>query len=173
MTEPKKSDQAKRDDSGSTKKVVINACFGGFSLSPRGVKRLAKLQGRKCYIFSKPDFNGPYVGPLTPAEADKAFMFYAFDIPNPNEVLADGKTWQEQSDEERRAANALYEKHSLDNRPEKRDDPLLVQVVEELDGKSWGSCAELKVVEVPVDVDFIIEEYDGNEHIAEKHRTWD
>ena len=53
-----------------------------------------------------------------------------------------------------------------------RDDPTLVQVVEELGSKSWGSCAELRVVEIPDGVRWQIQEYDGNEHIAEVHRTW-
>jgi hypothetical protein len=55
-----------------------------------------------------------------------------------------------------------------------RDDPALVQVVEELGSKSWGDHAELKVVEIPDSVRWRwrIEEYDGIEHIAEAHRTW-
>jgi len=53
-----------------------------------------------------------------------------------------------------------------------RDDPLLVQVVEEMGDKSFGQCAELKVVELPDGVAWEIAEYDGNEHIAESHRTW-
>lgn len=32
-------------------KVVINKCFGGFGLSPLGKKRLAELQGRKCFFY--------------------------------------------------------------------------------------------------------------------------
>jgi hypothetical protein len=30
----------------------------------------------------------------------------------------------------------------------------------------------LEIVEIPDDVEYTIEEYDGLEHIAEKHRTW-
>jgi hypothetical protein len=53
-----------------------------------------------------------------------------------------------------------------------RDDPILIQVVEELGEEAWGFAAELKVVEIPDGVDWEINEYDGWEHIAEKHRTW-
>lgn len=53
-----------------------------------------------------------------------------------------------------------------------RDDPDLVQVVEELGSKASGRYAQLKIVEVPDNVEFSIEEYDGREHIAEKHRMW-
>lgn len=53
-----------------------------------------------------------------------------------------------------------------------RDDPYLVQVVEELGDSSNGGYSKLKVVDIPDDVDWEIDEYDGIEHIAEKHRTW-
>jgi hypothetical protein len=54
----------------------------------------------------------------------------------------------------------------------KRDDPILVEVVEQLGEDAANRFAELKVVEIPDDVQWQIEEYDGNEWIAEKHRTW-
>ena len=53
-----------------------------------------------------------------------------------------------------------------------RDDKYLVQVVEEMGDLANGKYAELKVVEIPDDVEWQIEEYDGWENIAEKHRTW-
>lgn len=53
-----------------------------------------------------------------------------------------------------------------------RNDPALVQVVEQLGSSAAGSCAELKIVEIPDDVEWQIEEYDGLEWVAEVHRTW-
>ena len=53
-----------------------------------------------------------------------------------------------------------------------RNDPVLVKVVEDLGGKSFGFAANLKIVEIPDDVDWEVVDYDGLEHIAEKHRTW-
>lgn len=41
-----------------------------------------------------------------------------------------------------------------------------------LGDKANGSCAKLQIVDIPNGTDYTIEEYDGNEHIAEKHRTW-
>lgn len=54
----------------------------------------------------------------------------------------------------------------------KRDDPILVQVVEEMGDEANGRYSSLKVVEIPDDVDWILQEYDGAEHIAEAHRRW-
>lgn len=53
-----------------------------------------------------------------------------------------------------------------------RNDARLVQVVEELGEAANGQHARLKVVDVPDDVVWDIEEYDGREHVAERHRTW-
>ena len=54
----------------------------------------------------------------------------------------------------------------------KRDDPFLVQVVEELGEEANGWAANLKVVDIPDDVNWTIEEYDGIEWVSEVHRTW-
>lgn len=54
-----------------------------------------------------------------------------------------------------------------------RDDPYLIQVIKKLgETASGGGFAKLKIVEIPADVEWQIEEYDGVEWIAEKHRTW-
>jgi hypothetical protein len=53
-----------------------------------------------------------------------------------------------------------------------RTDPGLVAVVEELGQDAAGSLCHLRVVEIPNDVEWNIEEYDGLEWVAEKHRTW-
>ena len=53
-----------------------------------------------------------------------------------------------------------------------RSDPILIQVVEEMGESADGWAAELSVVDIPDDVEWTIEEYDGNEWVAEVHRTW-
>ena len=53
-----------------------------------------------------------------------------------------------------------------------RDDPVLVQIIEQLGDSAGDSYSSLKVVEIPDGVEWHIHEYDGMEHIAENHRTW-
>ena len=53
-----------------------------------------------------------------------------------------------------------------------RDDPYLVKIVREMGEKANGEHANLKIVEIPANVEWTVEEYDGNEWIAEVHRTW-
>lgn len=55
---------------------------------------------------------------------------------------------------------------------EDRSNSILIQVVEELGKEANGRCADLSIIEIPDDVEWQIEEYDGKEWIAEKHRTW-
>lgn len=53
-----------------------------------------------------------------------------------------------------------------------RHDPKLVACVEQLGEKANGEHAKLSITEIPDNIKYVIEEYDGREHISEKHRTW-
>lgn len=94
-------------------KVVINSCYGGFSLSPEAYDYLG-LSWKNGYGYAYRD-----------------------------------------GDDKERAA------------------PELVKCVEELGSSvASGWLSKLKVVEIPDDVKWHIEEYDGIEWVAEDHRTW-
>jgi hypothetical protein len=53
-----------------------------------------------------------------------------------------------------------------------RTDPLLVEAVENLNDKANGRYANLVIVEIPDGIDYYIDDYDGQESIHEKHRSW-
>ena len=53
-----------------------------------------------------------------------------------------------------------------------RDDPALVRVVKKLRERANSEFADLRVVEIPGDIEWDIEDYDGLEWVAEVHRTW-
>lgn len=53
-----------------------------------------------------------------------------------------------------------------------RDNPALVQVVEEMGKEASDPHAELKVVEIPEGVEWELGYYEGREWVAEKHRRW-
>jgi hypothetical protein len=53
-----------------------------------------------------------------------------------------------------------------------RDDPNLIDIVEEWGQAACSRYSDLRIVEIPDDVEWQIEEYDGMEWVAEKHRTW-
>ena len=150
-------------------KIVINKCFGGFSLSPKAIKRMAELQGRECYFFENDFKTDKYIPlPFEKTEKRRFLFFQAFDIPNPNEVLKAGKM----TEKEKKEHNELYEKHSLERYPDDRTNPFLIKVVEDLGDEASESCAELKIVEIPDGIEWEIDDYDGMETIHEKHRSW-
>lgn len=76
-------------------------------------------------------------------------------------------------------AEALYKERAgitdpgFYHRDVARDDPYLIQVIQELGEKANTRFCTLKIVEVPADVEWEIAEYDGLEWVAEKHRTWE
>lgn len=54
----------------------------------------------------------------------------------------------------------------------KRDSSKLVAAVEALGDDASAQLAELKIVEIPADVEWEIDDYDGMESVHEKHRSW-
>ena len=62
----------------------------------------------------------------------------------------------------------ITEKH----RSENRSCPHLIKVIEEMGEKADGECAKLKIIEIPDDVEFEIDDYDGMESVHEVHREW-
>jgi len=152
-------------------KIVINKCFGGFSLSAKAIKKFAELNGKECYFFKwgiKPDIYTP----LTIEECEGSLFWTAFSIPNPNEVLDKNKDWHKMTKKEKEISNKKYTDASLDIRTKDRTNPLLVKVVEELGKEANNKCSKLKIVEIPNGIEWEIDEYDGVETIDEVHRSW-
>lgn len=53
-----------------------------------------------------------------------------------------------------------------------RNDDDLIAVIMQLGDKANGRCADIAIVDVPDDVEWEVDEYDGKEWVAEVHRTW-
>ena len=58
------------------------------------------------------------------------------------------------------------------NNTQSRADKDLIKCIETLGKKANGSFADIKIVEIPDDVNWGIDDYDGIEHVYELHRTW-
>lgn len=68
--------------------------------------------------------------------------------------------------------NSKEEKEYIWDIDIERNDPALVEVIEELGEKANGKYSDLKIVEIPDNVEWHIAEYDGREHVAQNHQTW-
>ncbi|KKQ99981.1 MAG: hypothetical protein UT24_C0019G0021 [Candidatus Woesebacteria bacterium GW2011_GWB1_39_12] len=133
-------------------KVVINECFGGFSVSLKALE---------------------YMGIDPKSDEALDFGYVSWDYDSDLEE-------NEQEDIEEIAQNDSsfdedYEdfwKKIDDEKIRIRTDPRLIKCVEEIGEESFGNFAELKIVEIPDDVEWGIDDYDGIETIHEKHRVW-
>ena len=135
-------------------KIVINRDSGVFKLSKAAIYRYAEIKGITLYPYSE--------GCHT--------IFYK--VPPEQRVKPLPGNWLSNSFEDREAYCNQYYEEIVDEFEMPRNDPVLVQVVEELGEKASGTDALLKVVEIPDGVDWQIQQNTGSEWIEEKHRTW-
>lgn len=108
-------------------KIVINRCFGGFSISREAAKFMAESGCERAKKELQETGKGHFYG----------------------SGYVEGM-----SDRYDRASEHL------------------VLAVETLKEKANGSCASLKVIEIPDGIDYYIDEYDGMERVCENHRSW-
>jgi hypothetical protein len=142
-------------------KVVINSCFGGFSLSNQAIAHYLKLCGDNCFFYEQTAYSFREGSDLYEkkelSDIKSTFSVYT----STKDLGASFETWPRDND------GYFYD------RDIQRNDPLLIKTIEDIGEKeASGRCASLTIVEIPDDADWEISEYDGNEHVAEKHRTW-
>lgn len=108
-------------------KVVVNKCFGGFSISKEAAQYMANLGNERARKELEDKSKDQWYG-----------LGYVDDF------------------------EGGYS----------RTDPDLIAAIESLGEAANGWLAKLAIVEIPHGVEWDIEEYDGSEWVAEKHRTW-
>jgi len=134
-------------------KIVINTVHGGFGLSPEAQRRYLELVGKECYFYKHIAKSKNYIH-IDDDEAKKS-MFTLTVIKYFGEEVNTIPT------------DAYWADWNID-----RDDPLLIQVIDELGEEANDKYSELKIVEIPDDIEWEIDEYDGMETIHERHRSW-
>ena len=65
-----------------------------------------------------------------------------------------------------------FTKSFFNERCIERDDPALVQVVEELGDKANSLCSKLVIKDLPAGTKYRLTEYDGNESIVTSYDDW-
>ncbi len=139
--------------------IVINDCHGGFGLSATAIERYHDIMNRPVWIETNRMCSLVKTVWLVPLDQ-------RVELPGPKE-------WQTMTDQEKLNYNDRYNNQVWSDRDLVRDDPVLIQVVRELGTRANAPVAKLKIVEIPASVEWQIEEYDGKEWVAERHRTWD
>ncbi len=138
-----------------TVKIVTNRCYGGFGLSQEAQDMYAEAKNFKIYRYQQTKYkHKDSIDEYTKVK-DKDMFVYTLkedlgDIINNFPARVE---W--------------FTEYDIN-----RDDPELVQIVQELGEKANGNFAELEITEIPEGVNWEIEEYDGQEWVAEVHQRW-
>lgn len=136
-------------------KLAINKCYGGFGISAIAIKEYLKLKGKECFFYKK-DYNKKVYNRVSVEDAD-------------NYDLSLTKDYGEQISDDWKA----FEEHYFYYNDIERNDPDLIRVIETLgEDKASGNLSRVKVVEIPDDVAYEINDYDGIESVHEVHRSW-
>ena len=149
-------------------KVILNKGFGGFEVSAQAHKRYAEKLSKKLFYYAGEytKENGIVYTKVPYEEFRKKntlFYFYSF------------KDYGDNCFTEDRILNhddlSALNPEDLDLDRGHREDPLLIEVVEELGEDASGWASTLKVVEIPDELangNYMIDDYDGFETLHAK-----
>ena len=141
-------------------KVVINDCYGGFSLSREALIELIKKDSDAVTKKSIEEYTGGRLKTMKELmEEDRWLKYHEYR----DGFYTDDFT------------STLFKDdfvYFIEDSNEIRTHPDIIEIVEKLGDRANGRFAKLKIVEIPDDVEWEIEEYDGREWVSEKHRWW-
>lgn len=147
-------------------KIVVNKCYGGFSISLEALKELVK-RNAACVESCTPKH---YYG----GDNDKYHRKDEWE----QKWNEDFKRFEDIGDgfmaDKRRQYNVYKDGllYSLKSRYDMRTDKDLVDVVEKMGEAANGWAADLRIVDVPDNIQWEIDDYDGIETVHELHRSW-
>lgn len=155
-----------RNRGSSMKKIIVNKCFGGYGLSNVAYEWLHKQYGIpiKKYIPQKRDDNGLYL----PEPKNDGEVIFDRSL-NDRGITRMDDLWL---DHYEKGEDFVINRYWAIKWDEKRDDPRIIKCVEKLGDKANGPCAKLELVEIPDEIEWHIEDYDGMESVHENHRSW-
>ena len=141
-------------------KVILNKCYGGFEVSHEGYLLYAKKKGFEVFAYELDSLfstRGWKYMKVPVGKESVSFCNYYFT-----------KDYGEKINEK----DINWEDH-LFLSGEYREDPVLIEVVEELGTeRASGRFGRLVVVEIPDGMDYVIDEYDGIETLHQRVEEW-
>ena len=130
-------------------KIILNKCYGGFGVSDEAYELYAEKKGLTLYRYYN-DYENKQM------HKGSGLITYYFTKDFGDSIENDKIDWK----------TNLYLNCGY------RDDPILIEVVEELGGKANGRFSDLVVVDIPDNMDYVIDDYDGVETLHERVREW-
>lgn len=141
-------------------KVVLNRCYGGFSISPEAAQRLLDLgvteiakPVKAVYSSAKPKYLKDDLARW------RAYVAARAELGSKKAQKTVGYYMVFTADEQ-----FVLDTHPSEREGIPRHHPMLVQVVEEMGEAANGNSAELEVQEI--DLTYEIDDHDGKEHIS-------
>ncbi len=129
-------------------KIILNKCYGGFDVSKEAYMLYAKKKGLELYQYAS-DFVD--IKKCIYKKTNDETLFKNYFIKDMGDNIE--------------ISNEDYTKYNLYLDDEHRQDPILIEVVEELGDKASGRFGKLEVFEIPDNCYYEIDEYDGIETI--------
>ena len=136
-------------------KVILNKCYGGFGISKAGYELYAKKKGIEIFAYKLECVNGKPIYRKTDTGSSIFTITFTKDFGDYIDLFDDNS-----------------EKYCLELRGNRREDPVLIEVVEELGDSANGSFAKLVIVDIPDGMEYEIDEYDGIETLHQKVKKW-
>lgn len=135
-------------------KIARNDCYGGFGLSDACVLKMAELGGYPIRAYNQE----------THKEGERVIYDRELEISeNPKEAAIKNAL--------KRLSGCRYYECFINR--DNRDDPILIAAIEAVgENAAGGRSSKIKIVEIPDDVQWEIDDYDGWESVKEKHRSW-
>lgn len=149
-------------------KIVLNKCYGGFGLSHAAMMKIFELKGITVFPYACKceygrDGENTYTysrieGDYEPSEISEYVSYFQIDP---------GLDRYTVTSDEYFSSDEKYNESDLDYRFDdgNRTDTELVKAVEMLGTAASGKHANLKVVEIPDDFEYRIDDYDGIEKV--------
>lgn len=136
-------------------KVILNKCYGGFDVSREAYELYAKKKGIEIFTYKLECVNDKPIYRKTDTGSSIFTITFTKDFGDCIELSDDNS-----------------EKYYLELRSSHREDPVLIEVVEELGKRANSPFSKLVVVDIPDGMEYEIDDYDGVETLHEKVKKW-
>lgn len=136
-------------------KVILNKCYGGFGVSQKAYELYAKKKGIELFVYKLECTNDKPIYRKTDMGSSIFTITFTKDFGDYVDLYDDNS-----------------EKYILELCSNHREDPVLIEVVEELGDRANSPFSKLVVVDIPDGMEYEIDDYDGVETLHQKVEKW-
>lgn len=156
--------------------VILNKEYGSFSVSLMAYKLYAEKKGIELYAYYGDYSNYLSQGVVVYRKIDWTVLsLLEYHNNNSSSLYCFTKDLGEsiiESKENKEEVNEIFIEYCFHLGSKDREDPILIEVVKELGSKANGSFSDLRIVNIPDDLDYVIDVYDGYETLHQRVHTW-